>query len=225
MSGPRHESLPASAARHGIYFDGSGLYFSETLLAAVAREFIEFSIVCTRDFEHGIHPEIQLVLVAPDQVKDFDAVVTELNNMCPSARLVFCYEAEEKARALFAEHRGRIVAQQISLMPMNVRLDAWMSYLRLFLQGQTHISTGLIGPADDPSAAPRSHFTSPALQKLTTREAEILALAAQGAQNKIIASQLKISEHTVKLHMHRVIRKLGVRNRTEAAHFLLRSVS
>lgn len=225
MSGPRCEQPTDFSARQTIYFCGSSLYFSEALLSAVAREFTEFSVVCMRDFRSGLHPEIQLVLVAPDRMADFDAVVTDVTTACPAARLVFCYEDDEKARALLAEHMSGVVARQISLMPMNVRLDAWMSYLRLFLQGQTHISTNLIGSFETPAPVSRTRPVSAALQKLTTREAEILALAAQGEQNKIIASQLKISEHTVKLHMHRVIRKLGVRNRTEAAHCLLRAVS
>ncbi|SFG07354.1 DNA-binding response regulator, NarL/FixJ family, contains REC and HTH domains [Palleronia marisminoris] len=225
MSGPRYEPPTAPSARRAIYFDGSGLYFSETLLAAIAREFAELSVFCTRDSDYRHHPEIQLVLVAPDRMTEFGTVVTELMSVIPSARLVFCYEHEDQARAMFAEHRTRIVEQDISLMPTNVRLDTWMSYIRLFLQGQTLIATSLIGAVEDCGRATRSRSSSPALQKLTAREAEILALAAQGEQNKLIASQLKISEHTVKLHMHRVIRKLGVRNRTEAAHFLMRSAS
>lgn len=52
---------------------------------------------------------------------------------------------------------------------------------------------------------------------LTPREAEVLAMAAAGSPNKIIAGELDLSEHTVKLYMHRVISKLGVKNRTEAA--------
>ena len=42
-------------------------------------------------------------------------------------------------------------------------------------------------------------------------------MLASGQPNKIIAGQLNLSEHTVKLHIHRIIGKLGVTNRTEAA--------
>lgn len=52
---------------------------------------------------------------------------------------------------------------------------------------------------------------------LTPRESEVLAMAAAGSPNKLIAGELELSEHTVKLYMHRIIGKLGVRNRTEAA--------
>uniref|UniRef100_UPI000ADF3935 response regulator transcription factor n=1 Tax=Aestuariivita boseongensis TaxID=1470562 RepID=UPI000ADF3935 len=55
------------------------------------------------------------------------------------------------------------------------------------------------------------------IDDLTRREAQVLRLVAKGKQNKIIAEELNLSEHTVKLHIHHVIAKLGVHNRTEAA--------
>jgi DNA-binding NarL/FixJ family response regulator len=45
-----------------------------------------------------------------------------------------------------------------------------------------------------------------------------LALLANGASNKEIARRLELSEATVKLHVHRILRVLGGKNRTEAAH-------
>jgi DNA-binding NarL/FixJ family response regulator len=54
---------------------------------------------------------------------------------------------------------------------------------------------------------------------LTERELQVLESAAAGKQNKIIADDLKLSQHTVKLHMHHIIAKLGVNNRTEAANW------
>jgi DNA-binding NarL/FixJ family response regulator len=54
---------------------------------------------------------------------------------------------------------------------------------------------------------------------LTTREIEILGLAAQGQTNGTIARQLWITEQTVKFHLSNTYRKLGVANRTEAGHY------
>ncbi len=54
-----------------------------------------------------------------------------------------------------------------------------------------------------------------AIEKLTKRENEILVRMAMGNQNKIIAATLGLSEHTVKIHIHNIITKLGVHNRTE----------
>jgi len=52
--------------------------------------------------------------------------------------------------------------------------------------------------------------------ELSEREIEILARVAQGNSNKIIASQLGISEATVKYHLQDVLSKLGANDRTHA---------
>jgi DNA-binding NarL/FixJ family response regulator len=52
--------------------------------------------------------------------------------------------------------------------------------------------------------------------KLTEREAEVLALLAQGYANKEIADKLTVSYDTVRAHLKHVYEKLHVRSRTEA---------
>jgi DNA-binding NarL/FixJ family response regulator len=54
---------------------------------------------------------------------------------------------------------------------------------------------------------------------LTSREIEIVALAAQGLTNRRIARELWVSEQTVKFHLSNAYRKLGVANRTEASRY------
>ncbi len=51
---------------------------------------------------------------------------------------------------------------------------------------------------------------------MTAREMEVLAMMADGLGNKIIASRLHISEHTVKFHITSIFAKLGAERRTEA---------
>jgi DNA-binding NarL/FixJ family response regulator len=51
---------------------------------------------------------------------------------------------------------------------------------------------------------------------LSNRELEVLASMARGLSNKEVASQLKIAEGTVKLHVSSVLSKLGVADRTQA---------
>lgn len=51
---------------------------------------------------------------------------------------------------------------------------------------------------------------------LTPREREILAMLAEGMPNKLIASRLGISDHTVKTHLEAIFDKLGASNRAEA---------
>jgi DNA-binding NarL/FixJ family response regulator len=55
------------------------------------------------------------------------------------------------------------------------------------------------------------------LELLTPREMQVLYLLSQGQSNSQIARSLVISQGTAKLHVHRIITKLGVSDRTQAA--------
>ena len=54
------------------------------------------------------------------------------------------------------------------------------------------------------------------IEDLTPREIEVLTLVAEGLSNKAIASELTISEHTVKFHLNAIMGKLDVQSRTAA---------
>jgi len=54
---------------------------------------------------------------------------------------------------------------------------------------------------------------------LTPREFEILLLAGQGRRNKEIAQELAVTEGTVKMHLHHVFEKLGLRGRSDLIRY------
>ncbi|HZK43209.1 MAG TPA: response regulator transcription factor [Syntrophomonadaceae bacterium] len=59
--------------------------------------------------------------------------------------------------------------------------------------------------------------------KLTRREQDVLGLLVKGNSNKSMAEAMFISEKTVKNHLTNVFRKLGVKDRTQAAVFALKN--
>ncbi len=61
------------------------------------------------------------------------------------------------------------------------------------------------------------------LESLTKREVEILSQVASGMFNKEIASNLNISERTVKNHISNIFKKIDVSDRTQAAVFAIRN--
>jgi two-component system, NarL family, nitrate/nitrite response regulator NarL len=63
-------------------------------------------------------------------------------------------------------------------------------------------------------------FTAGGSPTLTARELEVVQYAAKGKTNKIIASELGLSEHTVKNYLFRAFEKLGVSSRVELLFYL-----
>lgn len=60
-------------------------------------------------------------------------------------------------------------------------------------------------------------------EAFTGREIEVLQQMAYGLRNEVIALKLHISESTVKTHVHRILQKLAVEDRTQAVVYALRN--
>ena len=71
-------------------------------------------------------------------------------------------------------------------------------------------SLGLKASATDP----RDRSTgSVKYSGLSKREREVMHLAARGLANKTIAHELRVAEGTIKIHLHRIYQKLGIKSR------------
>ncbi|SFB81210.1 two component transcriptional regulator, LuxR family [Polaromonas sp. OV174] len=71
-----------------------------------------------------------------------------------------------------------------------------------------------------------SSFLSPKLEatpatppeKLSKRQKQLLVMLDKGMSNRDIAEALEISEHTVKVHLWRLFRRINVKSRSQASH-------
>ena len=82
---------------------------------------------------------------------------------------------------------------------------------------------GLLGVAwpGGEAAAPDPGDASPSpVESLTRRQREILSLVGAGLSNRDIAARTGLTEGTVKLHVSNILKRLGARNRTEAARLI-----
>ena len=109
-------------------------------------------------------------------------------------------------------------------IPKAYSADVMLSAVRLVLSGGVYIPPMML-QADEPLVAPPPSTTGEGAaaqleerlhQLLTERQLDVLRLLSTGKPNKVIASDLGISEGTVKIHLAAIFRALNVRNRVEA---------
>ncbi|MDE2602445.1 MAG: helix-turn-helix transcriptional regulator [Bradyrhizobium sp.] len=89
-------------------------------------------------------------------------------------------------------------------------------------EGAADASVGLPREAENGAASDSDEAGGSLPVQLSPREAEVLALLAEGAPNKVIARRLDISIHTVKFHVAAILVKLGAANRTDAIAIAMR---
>jgi DNA-binding NarL/FixJ family response regulator len=111
--------------------------------------------------------------------------------------------------------REALAAGAAGYVLKDTAIDNLRKAIAQVLDGQTAIPLELMTAAmRGPAEAGRQ---DQAVASLTEREQEVLGGIAQGLTNKAIARELAISPATVKAHVERIIAKLGVADRTQAA--------
>lgn len=103
-------------------------------------------------------------------------------------------------------------------IPTSSSMEVATAVLRLVAAGGTYVPQDCDGETLPLPAAQAPRVSESArIARLTPRECVVLELLERGMSNKIIAYRLSLSQSTVKAHVHNIISKLKVHNRTEAA--------
>jgi DNA-binding NarL/FixJ family response regulator len=145
-------------------------------------------------------PDVTLMDLQMPIMNGIDAIIA-IRQEFPNARFVVLttYQGDVQAlRALKAGATGYLLKNMLRKELLNT--------IRTVNAGQRCIPPEI-------AAELAEHVTSDAL---TAREIEVLQRVATGSSNKIIASQLAVSEATIKYHLKSILSKLGANDRTHA---------
>ncbi len=112
---------------------------------------------------------------------------------------------------------GAVRAGAIGYLLKDTQEEDLLRMIKAAAGGQIQISPEAATRLVKDVRAPQPH------EPLTDRETEVLQLVAQGKANKEIARLLDIGENTVKTHVRRILVKLNMQSRTQAAIFALQS--
>lgn len=157
-------------------------------------------------------PDVILMDVRMPTMNGIDAV-TVLRTRLPECRMVMLTTFDDETYVVDALRAGaagyllkdlpaRELAQAVRLTHAGVSPFDPAAAARL--------SSALAGSA-------RTAVNSDSVASLTDRELDVLRLVAKGSTNREIAARLYLSEGTVKNHISRILGRLGLRDRTQAA--------
>jgi DNA-binding NarL/FixJ family response regulator len=145
-------------------------------------------------------PDVTLMDLQMPEMNGVEAMLA-IRQEFPSARIIVVTTYAGDAlvlRALNAGARGYLLK--------NLLRKELLETIRLVHAGQKRIQSAVATDLAE-------HATDDAL---SLREVEVLRLVAGGNANKVIASQLSITEETVKGHVKNILAKLGANDRTHA---------
>jgi RNA polymerase sigma factor (sigma-70 family) len=172
--------------------------------------------------------DIEVVATAEDGAAAVDAAARERPDVVLMDLAMPVMDGVEATRAIVAvEPNVRVVVLTSLSQPERI-VDAVQAgavgYLLKDSEPDDVIRAIVVAAAGHAPLDPRvatallpSQRARSAVDELSVREREVLALVGEGLPNKTIATRLGISEKTVKVHLGRLFARIGVADRTSAA--------
>jgi DNA-binding NarL/FixJ family response regulator len=118
-------------------------------------------------------------------------------------------------------HKIVAVCDRPQLADIRAMLHAGTSGVVLREETRQTLVPTLIAVASGQVCVPQRHAEGADRQALSTREKQVVGLAATGLMNSEIAARLYLAESTVKSHLSSAFAKLGVRSRHEAVEMVV----
>jgi len=184
----------------------------------------------------SVLPEVQdeghaLFLVDGESHSDAAvSVIKHIKMRFPDARIVILaemFEADAISAAWKAGAHGFCLTnsqREILIGSLELVMLGEAVLPSAFVLSMTESHADYTGPSPAEDAERCENYLASG-RKLSVREAQILQYLREGAPNKVIARQLKLSESTVKVHVKAILKKVGACNRTQAALWATRHVS
>lgn len=163
-------------------------------------------------------PDVVLLDVRMPKQSGIEACVA-IKEAVPTAKIIMLTMSDEEADLYEAVKSG---ASGYLLKDSSIEEVA--QGIRVVADGQSLISPSMAAKLIDEfkTMSKPERSAGPAL-KLTERELEVLRLVARGLSNRDVASQLAISENTVKNHVRNILEKLQLHSRMEAVMYAVRA--
>jgi DNA-binding NarL/FixJ family response regulator len=184
-------------------------------LASALREYGFDVVVSTGSFPNFV-AAVEVILILAGE--PLDRLITAINNYRAiySNAILVLVGADYHERQLLA----LIEAGMHTYASSSASLDDLVQTIKAVHRGEI-VCPPQLGALVVARIAELEQSQNPSNQPgLTAREQQILRLVAAGLCNKEIGHQLSISLHTVKIHVHRILEKLQVRRRAEAARWI-----
>ena len=148
--------------------------------------------------------------------ESLSAVAATIHLSLPHVPCLVLSDRTEPEEAVLAARMG-----EQAFLPTSVDPHVAMRAMALVVGGGTYFPREalLYVWEHQPQPQPQPHVPrhSTTADQLTPRQLEVLQQLRLGSPNKLIARELSMQETTVKQHVREIMRKLGARNRTEAA--------
>ena len=161
-----------------------------------------------------LKPDIAIMDLMMPNMGGF-AAIRSLSQSCPEIP-VLALSSLEREESIFEA----VQAGARGYLTKDVEHDELVSAIRTVSKGKSYLPTYIL---DKLMGGVRQDLVKDKpFDRLTKREKEVLALMGEGCSNKEISAKLVITEATVRVHFHQVMRKMGFENRREAVVFAVK---